>query len=176
MLKVATVDKLAKFVADYGEKATEYILQTIVEAFANYGEKGGDGVRFSTVHQLNACNHVLVGHVEHDGTEWHFIIEVGDWNGTLVRDFGTVDEVSTYEPPVPTRFTFVPSNDNLKMDHPEMYKVYLWWREQPWFTEQIQKYQYDRHFQPGGAIEKHYSDWAAAKGLKIVALPWGDFK
>lgn len=164
-----TVDHHCQTFREFAERSgmavAEGLLERICDAHWNHG---GDGVTFRDIHQHNACNHTLSGSIEHEGETLHFIIDDGDWGGTVVREFGTVDDVGVYEPPKPQRYMFVPADDNLATKRPEMWKMYLWWTKQPWFTEQLGKYHYDRHFQPGCAIEDHYRKWAAERGLKIV--------
>jgi hypothetical protein len=142
-------------------------MERITEAQCS-GDGPRYGVHFSTIHQHDACNHTLHGYVTVDGEEMWFTVDSGNWNGFVVRAYGTIDEVSPYDPPKPTRFFLVPTNDNLETDRPGMYKVYLLWTKEKWFQEILSGYHYDRHFQPGGQIENHYRTRAASKGLKIV--------
>lgn len=126
-------------------------------------------IRISSSHQHNACNYTHSGTVTIDGVEYGFIIDNGDWNGTVVREWGLADDVGSYEPPRPTIYTFVPTDDALKDDKPGLWLVYLHWREQPWFQEKERGYNYDRHFAPGGKTETYYHEWAASKGMKIAS-------
>lgn len=142
------------------------VAERIVDAHWN---KGGDGIKFTNIHQFNACNHRLAGTIDIEGQTFGFVVHSGDWNGFQVEEYGPEDDVAIYNytPPEPTKFMFVPTNDNLEEDRPAMYKVYLIWKTQEWFKKKLAEYHYDRHFQPGGFIENHYRDWAATKGLKI---------
>lgn len=142
---------------------TDEALERICDAHWN---SGGEGVKFRDIHQHNACNHTLSGTIEIDGTEYGFIIQNGDWNGTVVDKWGLADDVGTYKPEPPTLFTFVPMDDTLRTSKPHMWQVYLAWRKEKWFQDKERAYNYDRHFQPGGAIENHYREWAAKKGMK----------
>lgn len=149
------------------------VAERIVDAHCKSGNTTGktiDGVKITDIHQHNACNHTLSGEVEIDGETLYFIVNSGDWNGFDVLQYGTVDEVGVYEPPKPSRFMFVPIDDNLKKNRSGMYRVYLKWTKEKWFIDKLNGYHYDRHFQPGCFIEKHYSDWAAQKGLKIKCI------
>jgi len=154
------------------EPTTE-ILERICDAMSGAkGRRGAyNGVTFSDIHQHNSCNHVYSGTIDIEGVEYGFIIQDGDWNGTEVREWGLADDVGSYDPPPPPEpVSFIPVNDHLAWERPEMFGVYVAWRKESWFTEQQRKYAYDRHFQPGGYVEKHYRDWAATKGLKVGYL------
>lgn len=147
----------------------EDIAVRICDAHWNGGK--GFGITFVYIDQHNACNHTLCGKVDFNGKEYGFIVDSGDWNGFVVREFCPVDEshIWDYTPSEPTKFTFVPKNDNLKTDNPGKYQVYLKWKTQQWFKETLQHYHYDRYFQPGVATESYYKEWADKKGLKIVS-------
>lgn len=143
-------------------------LDRIVDAFCN---RGGKGVQFRDIYEHDVCNHTLSGTIEVQGQAYGFIIENGNWNGTVVRKWGEPDDVGIYDPPPPSEpFTFIPTDLCLHLDRPEMFKLYAWWRKQSWFIKKERDYAYDRYFQPGGFVENHYRDWAAKKGLKIGLL------
>lgn len=103
------------------------------------------------------------GTIDVNGESFGFIIESGDQNGTVVREWGPADDVGTFEPPKPVWYTFVPRS----ILSEEMQKIYDDWIKQPWFVEKVGKLNYDLHFAPGAATNKHYGDWAAKRGLKI---------
>lgn len=128
----------------------------------------------SSTHRHDACNYTHSGTVSIDGIEYGFVIDNGNWNGTVVREWGPADEVGAYDPPNPTVYTFVPTNGTLKEDSPGLWGVYLAWREAVWFKDKERGYNYDRHFAPGVKTEGYYRDWAAAKGLKIVSQDEAD--
>lgn len=129
------------------------------------------GVTFLSIHQHNACNHTLSGTVDIDGVEHGFIIDNGDWNGTEVRAWGDPEDVGMApEPEPPEQITFLPRDQSLFQTRPEMWRVYLAWRKEPWFREMESGYNYDRHFQPGGYVENHYREKAAKRGLRAGYL------
>lgn len=147
---------------------SEKSLTRICEAHWTHGASGGDGVKFLDVHQHNACNHTLSGTIEIGGVEHGFIIDNGNLDGTVVRAWGDPEDVGTYDPgPPPEPRTFIPKDDDLFITKPGLFKVYLYWREQKWFKDKEQGYNYDRHFAPGGKTEKYYSEWAETKGMKV---------
>lgn len=147
---------------------TEEALVRIADA---HGNKGGPGIVFLDIHTLNACNHILSGTIEIGAETYGFIIESGDWNGTVVRAWGDPEDVGTYQPPPPPPpRTFVPIDGTICVTRPRLFEVYLYWRKQPWFKEKESEYNYDRFFHPGGLIEKHYDSWARQKGMRVGSM------
>ncbi len=143
---------------------TDELLERIADAQWN---GSGEGVDFSDIHQHDACNHTLSGTIKDGDVTYGFIIESGNWNGTVVHEWGHPDDVGFYKPDPPGEMlTFIP---NRILNEREL-RAYLAWREEEWFKEKARSYLYDRHFQPGGLIERHYSKWAAGKGLTIGLL------
>lgn len=166
--KRAVMDGNAKFLEfenRFGTTVAVEVMERIAEAMWN---REGKGIHFSDIHQINACNHIASGRIEHEGECFGFIIESGDINGTVIHDWGHEDDVGVYQPEPPTIYTFIPADDELKTKRPELYKVFLKWREQQWFKDKEHGYNYDRHFAPGGKTESYYRSWAASKGLKIA--------
>lgn len=154
--------------SDLLSEPTDDVLERICDAQWNGGK--GDGITFSAIHQHNVCNHTLVGEIDVDGHVYGFVIDNGDWNGTEVRQWDADPEnVGWREPAPPEPATFLPA----KIDHvanPGLWRVYATWRKERWFADKVRGLNYDRHFAPGGATEKHYREWAATKGLKIGFL------
>lgn len=154
--------EFAAFCDRFGEAAGVQVMERIADALWN---REGEGISFLDIHQHNACNHTVSGTIEHAGESFGFIIESGDIHGTVIHEWGEPEDVGVFKPAPPTLYTFVPTDPGLELRRPEMWKVYLAWRETPWFKEKERGYNYDRHFQPGSVTEKHYRDWAATKGL-----------
>jgi hypothetical protein len=153
---------------------TKDILELICDAHWNNNGQH-NGITFHDIYQHNACNHTLSGTIDINGTLYGFVIDNGDRDGTVVHKWGLADDVGIYKHPEPTEpLTFVPKNINLKTERPGMWKVYLSWIKQDWFIKKEQAYLYDRHFQPGAFVEKHYRDWADQKGLVVGFL--SDYK
>ena len=149
-------------------------IERIIDAFCQGGtisNKGRDGVVFFDIYQHDAVNHTLSGTIDKDGLIHGFIIDNGNWGGTEIKSWGDPEDVGSYEPPLPPEpRTFIPTNPFLHEERPAMFKVYLHWRTQDWFIKKERGYNYDRHFQPGCAVETHYRDWAATKGMKVGYL------
>ena len=152
----------------YELEPSEESLTRICEA---HWYKSGSGVKFIDIHQHDACNHTLSGTIDVGGVEYGFIIDNGNWAGTVVRAWGDPEDVGVYDPgPPPEMATFVPVDDSLSETSPGLFNVYLAWRKESWFVEKERGYNYDRHFAPGGKTESYYRDWAAKKGMKIGYL------
>ncbi len=145
----------------------ESLLQRICEAHYANDEKS-EGICFDVRHMHDAVNYTINGSVEFEGKQYRFTIDDGNWNGTVVREWGDEETVGIYEPPPPTLYDMVPSDPYLKVRRPQMWKAYLLWREEPWFKELIGKYAYDAYFAPGGKTESYWRGKAAEKGLRIV--------
>jgi hypothetical protein len=154
-----------EFDAHYGRAVANELFSRICEA-AYDPKRPQPGVTITNIHRHNAINMTFEGVLLHDGIEFSFVIDDGDWNGTEVREFTTHD-LAPYEPPQPTRYTLVPTDGNLKENRPAMYEAYLRWTREPWFQELLRAYHYDRHFQPGLVVERHYREKAAERGLKL---------
>jgi hypothetical protein len=120
-------------------------------------------------HMHNSANHTYSGVFIYKGIEYGFVIDSGDWNGTVVRSWGA-GEVYNYQPPEPVLYTFIP---HIKpSDTPEQIKrkwlIHSHWKNEEWFLEKERGYNYDRHFQPGLVTEKYYREWASSKGMVIA--------
>ena len=148
---------------------TEEILERIGDALWT-GEHSNHkhGVFLSDVYHINAANVVASGSiVANDGRVYGFVVESGDRNGTVVKEWGDPDEIGRFKPVDPGEpLTFIPAAPIT----PLKARIYRLWRKEPWFLEKERSYLYDRHFQPGAKIEGHYAAWAAEKGLTIGLL------
>ncbi|QDU67665.1 hypothetical protein [Engelhardtia mirabilis] len=151
----------------------EDFLERLADMTWNH-EKERDGISIDEIHAFDAINHVVSGTVEIDGLEYGFQIESGDIHGTLVHAWGAAEDVGRYVPPEPEQRTFIPRDRELPTRRPEMFAVYLAWRDTPWFKEKVGGLNYDSHFAPGGKTESYYSDWAAQRGMTVGGM--SDFR
>lgn len=159
-----------QFCEKFGDAASDEVMTRIADASWSYDKKRED-VQFCQRHQINACNHIYGGRVLHEGIWYVFVLESGDRNGTVVMEWGDedADEVSGYfEEPRPTVYKLVPRDDGLVYSS-AMFRAYLAWTKEKWFSEMESGYNYDRHFAPGGKTEQYWRDKAGTKGLKYVA-------
>jgi hypothetical protein len=133
-----------------------------------------NGVTFHDIYTHNSTNHTYSGEIVIDGETYGFVVESGDNNGTVVHGWGDPDTVTPFEHPEPPEpYTFLPRNpEYMQVHRPAMWKVYLVWREEPWFKEKERGLNYDRYFAPGVKTNTHYRDWADAKGMQIGL--WSD--
>ena len=159
-------EEFNKFAEIVGDDTVCDILERVCDCICN--KESAHDIIISDIYQHDVVNHTGTGSFKHDGIEYGFIIESGNNRGTVVIEFGLVDDVGCYEPPEPTQYTFVPKDDNLKETNPQMYGVYMEWIKTSWFKEQVRNYMYDIHYAPGGKTESYYRDWADKKGLKIA--------
>ena len=153
------------FCSRFGESVGREVLESICDAQCG---ASNTGVTITSIHQHNACNHTLTGHITYAGEVFHFVVNNGDWAGTEVVSFGAEEDIDTYIAPTPVRYTFIPNNPLLKTDRPALWSVYLLWREEAWFKEKVLGYNYDRHFAPGVKTETHYANFAKSKGMIIA--------
>ena len=161
------------FCAEAGDDIADGFLQELCDMEWNRDKKS-PRIQISSTHQHDACNYTHSGTVTIDGAEYGFVIDNGNWNGTVVREWGAADDITAYEPPAPTVYTFVPIDDAMKDDRPAMWGVYLAWRKEGWFRDKERGYNYDRHFAPGGKTETYYQTWARGRGMKIVPQETAD--
>lgn len=157
----------AAFCREHGDDAAEDVLTRICEA-QWCGDWARFGIEIRDIHQWNACNHTISGEIEVKGVQYGFIVDNGDWAGTVVQEWGLADDVGTFDPPEPTIYTLIPKNPLLRFDSPGLWSVYLAWRGQSWFEEIVRGYNYDRHFAPGGKTESYWSAKADQRGLKLA--------
>lgn len=88
-----------EFETRFGQDAAAELLERICDASWSQSKKPPTpGLVLTSVHEHNAANHTLCGHIEHGGEVFHFVIDNGDWAGTVVREFGPEDRVPEYEP------------------------------------------------------------------------------
>lgn len=153
----------------YLPEPTEEILERICDA--GWNKEDTKDIVFTDIYTHNACNHTYSGTIMVSGIKHAFVIESGDRNGTVVKQWGDPDKVTEFDHgPPPEPRTFIPKDSALSVNSPALFKVYAMWRTQEWFMEKERSYNYDRYFQPGSQIETHYSDWASKKGLKTGYL------
>jgi len=156
-----------EFCSNVGDDIACDILDTIHDL--KQGERR-DGIFVSDIHHYDAINCVLSGTVTYDGTDYGFVIESGNNNGTVILEWGV--EVKTYVPEQPVIYTF--TLQNLESKTPEQQKLlkmkYDIFKETESFKEKVRSYNYDRHFSPTLVIEQHYNDWASKHGLEITAV------
>jgi hypothetical protein len=86
MSKYSTCPKFLEFEKLFGAPAVDDLLQRIVEAQANYGDSGGDGISLSVTETSIGC-YDLSGYLDYAGQEMTFELSWGHGHGTEVTDF-----------------------------------------------------------------------------------------
>lgn len=121
--------------------------------------------------RLDAINVRVHGIIEIEGNEHSFQLEDGNWNGTVLLAW---DEDKPFEHHKPIRWALQPRqdliDDALQTGRGE-FLVFKWdaiLANRPKVAAIPAKYSYDRHFQPGGAVEKHWQEAAAKHQFVIV--------
>ena len=165
--------EFAAFCEKIGNDAAVEFLEELCDMEWNH-EKKSKRISIYDTYRHDMTNYTHSGTFTYEGVEYGFVIDNGNWNGTVVREWGLADDVGIYDPPKPTFYTFVPVNGTLREDSPGMFTVYLDWRKKAWFQDKERGYNYDRHFAPGSKTESYYRDWAATKGMKIVTQEEAD--
>lgn len=145
----------------------EEMLERICDAFCNRNTEHADpGVKFHNIHEFDVINHRFDGSIDHEGHTYGFVIQNGNWGGTEVLEWSDdPEDVAMGEIERPEPMTLVPSNPHLAMENPGLFAVYCQWRRETWFQDKVRGLNYDRHFAPGEATNRHYRDEAAKKGL-----------
>lgn len=144
---------------------SDEIVERICELAWAGGKDDGCGIRITEITRHNAANQTYVGTVDYDGHRYGFVIDNGDWAGTVVQEWGTEDVAQAYRAPEPSLAVFVPSNPFLSIEAPAKFDLYCMWRTENWLKELERSYNYDRHFSPGLVTENHYRAAAAKRGL-----------
>lgn len=126
---------------------TDEILERLCEAFWN---GSGEGISF-TKHSHDVINATYDGTIDVDGVEYGFIIEDGNWNGTVVLAWGDPEDVGSYVPPRPTeRMTLIPKKMGLTTDEIMQYRKISATSE---FSDAITAYYHDKFFAPGVSLD-----------------------
>lgn len=118
----------------------------------------------------DAINVTAHGIVVVEGVEHRFIVDDGNWNGTVLRDWDG-DEVFEYHKP--TVYALQPEArliDEAIMSGKGPFLLMKWdaMLRHADIASIPGNYAYDRRFQPGGFIEGHYRKAAAKHRLVIV--------
>lgn len=173
-------DKTEAFCAQYGEDRLTAILEAAYTLLGRSARAGTvDDITFSHIEQHDAINHTLLGYFQHGEEEVCFSIDNGNWNGTVVNEFGEDTDLdpkferTVYRLHARSVPSWGPNPGEDVLAYAE--RVDAWrtrnalilslWRKEPWFQELERSYNYDRHFQPGGKVEDHYRAKAAQRGL-----------
>jgi hypothetical protein len=160
--------KTEEFCRLYGEDR----LQQIVEE--SFGDKPSPGLTFSHIEHHDAINRTIKGYFDHEGEEVCFDVDDGNWNGTVVREFG---EDTNLDPPTghyARLFDMRPQDQWAALPlRTALIDLYRSWckGEVGDFKKTEEAYAYDAHFAPGIKTTNHYSAYASKVGV-VIAGEW----
>ena len=146
----------------------EDVLTAIAEAAQGCGND--DRITILEVDRIDAINVRAQGIIEIDDVEHVFIVEDGNWNGTVLHSW---DDDAEFKPAQRSTWALAPRNDLVggalaSGDGKFLIRKWDALLKRPEVSEIPGKYTYDRMMQPGCVIEKHYREAAAKHGFVIV--------
>lgn len=158
------------FEKDVPAHLQEQVMERICESY--YGGKDWEGVTITDVFKRNVTNATISGVVEIEGREHDFIIDDGDDNGTVIREWNTG---RTYEPE-PRESLVVAPRFVSAGGAAEARTMLEEWRAVIDGTSEVgkeigeaaRKYAYDSFFAPGTGAAKTHDDKARAHGYEVV--------
>lgn len=161
----------AAFDADIPAALRDDLMTAICEA-AHMGEGQHGCVHILEQDRLDAINARAEGIVTVDGREFWFIVESGNWNGTVLEGWehaGTQD----FKPSPRTQWALAPRADLVSdaiVAGRGPFLVAKWdaFLARPDVAGIPGKYTYDRMMQPGLKIEQHYREVAAKHGFVLT--------
>lgn len=165
------------FCRDIPESRQQEIMEMISEAAS--GHIKHDCITMLEIDRLDACNYRSSGIIEVDGREYSYIVQDGNWNGTALEAWEETG-VQKFEYHQPTVWALQPRCDLIgdAIAHGKGPFLLLKWdailKNHPQVAAIPGKYAYDRHFQPGGLVEKHWKDAAAQHQFEIVTKDEAD--
>ena len=166
-------DKLSKseiaFERDIPESDREEVLTMMAEAAQGFNDH--DCITILDRDRQDAINVRAHGILNWNGTEYRFILEDGNWNGTVIEDW---DGDKEFKPLPRTVWTLQPRDDLITTAIMERRGPFLLakWDAVMKRTEIAEipgKYTYDRMMQPGSKIESYWKEKAAKHSFEIVS-------
>lgn len=167
----------AAFDADIPAAMRDDIMTAISEA-AHMGGGQHGCVHILEQDPLDAINVRAQGIVTVNGREFWFIVESGNWNGTVLEGWEYAG-TQTFEPRPRTQWALAPRPDLVTdaiVSGRGPFLVAKWdaFLTRKEIAEIPGKYTYDRMMQPGSKIEQHYRGTAAKHGFVLVAQERAD--
>lgn len=163
-------DPYEAFARDVPETMHEDVMTMLAEAA--HDDDAHDCVTILDRDRRDVINVRVGGIIEIEGREFSFQLEDGNWNGTVLLEW---ESGKPFEYSQPARWALQPVRrlvDEAVMAGKGPFLIIKWdamLKNRPELAELPGKYAYDRFFQPGGLIEKHYRDIAAAHHFEIVS-------
>lgn len=129
--------------------------------------------------RMDAINVRASGILDWEGREYSFIVRDGNWDGTVLEAWEEAG-VQKFEYHQPTVYALQPRRDLIgdAIVSGKGPLLLAKWDAILKFRSDVaaipNKYAYDRHFQPGGFVEKHWKDRAAEHHFEIVTKEEAD--
>ena len=167
-------DAYEAFERDVPEHLRDDAMQMMAEATGGYGSH--ESVTILDRDQLDAINFRASGIIRIEGEEYTFQMEDGNRNGTDLLAWQSDRQFEYHQP---TRWAVQPRRDIIYRHISEGKGPFLLAK---WgavaknrdMADLIRKYSYDRFFQPGGLVERHYRELADKHGFEIVTQETAD--
>jgi hypothetical protein len=159
------------FDRDIPKHLQDDVMTNISEAaHAGFGQHGN--VFIIDQDRIDSINVRAQGSVTVEGTEYAFIVEDGNWNGTVLEGWEHTG-TQTFTPLPRTQWTLAPRHDLVSSAIAENRGPFLiakWdaFLSRPDVAEIPRHYTYDRMMQPGCVIESHYRGKAEKLGLVLT--------
>ncbi|MDQ2150091.1 hypothetical protein RBI22_15335 [Alcaligenaceae bacterium C4P045] len=159
------------FERDVPKEMHDDVLTAITEA-AQEGKGTYGWVSIIDQDRMDAINVRAEGSITIDGREYAFIVESGNWNGTVLESWEEAG-TQTFEHRQPTQWTLAPRSDLVSdaiCSGRGPFLILKWdaMLARPEIARIPGNYAYDRMMQPGGKIEGHYKDAAAKHGFILT--------
>lgn len=165
------------FSRDIPESKQEDVMLMVAEAASGWNDH--DCITILDRDRMDAINVRASGILDFEGREYWFIVRDGNWDGTVLEGWEDAG-VQTFEPHEPIRWALQPRRDLIgdAIAHGKGPFLLLKWdailKNHSEVAAIPGKYAYDRHFQPGGFVEKHWKDAAAKHQFEIVTKEEAD--
>jgi hypothetical protein len=159
------------FCRDIPESKQEDVMLMIAEAASGWGEH--DCITILDRDRIDAINVRANGILDFEGREFCFIVRDGNWDGTVLEAWEETG-VQEFEYHKPTQYALQPKRHLISDAIAAGKGPFLLWKWETMLNNKKElaeipgKYAYDRHFQPGGFVERHWKDAAAKHHFEIV--------
>ena len=165
------------FCRDIPESKQDDVMLMIAEAASGWSDH--DCITILDWDRMDAINVRASGILDWEGREFWFIVRDGNWDGTALEAWEETG-VQKFEYHEPTVWALQPRRDLISdaiVDGKGPFLLIKWdaiLKNRPEVAAIPGKYAYDRHFQPGGLVEKHWKDAAAKHHFDIVTKEEAD--
>lgn len=165
------------FERDIPEPMRDAVMTEIAEA-SYYGEGKHGNVYILEQVKHDVINVTVSGVFTLEGREFWFLLDNGNWNGTVLRGWEEAGE-QAMAPSKPTQWTLVPNSTvisealDAQRGHIllQVWEAFLTRKE---VAEIPGKYAYDKFFAPGGKTETYWRDKAATYNLILSTQEHAD--